>query len=83
MGITNISNPKDSQFEDSSHRVLKLHLTDGITPCYAIEFAPIPALSATLKAGTKISVANVRVENGLLLLNPTNTMLLGGIVMAG
>ncbi|KAK8809152.1 hypothetical protein WA171_001277, partial [Blastocystis sp. BT1] len=74
MGITNISNPKDSQFEDSSNRVLKMKLTDGVTTCYAIEFVPIRSLSATLKPGTKLSVSNVRVENGLLLLNPTNTI---------
>lgn len=80
MVITNISNPKDSQFEDSSNRVLKMKLTDGVTSCYAIEFIPIPSLSATLKPGTKLSVANVRVENGLLLLNPSNTMVLGGHV---
>lgn len=77
-GITNIANPKDSQFEDSSNRMLKLELTDGITSCYAIEFARIPSLSATLKPGTKLSVSNVRVENGYLLLNPSNTFLLGG-----
>ncbi len=80
MGITNISNPKDSQFEDSSNRVLKMKLTDGVTTCYAIEFVPIRSLSATLKPGTKLSVSNVRVENGLLLLNPTNTIVLGGHV---
>ena len=77
-GITNIANPKDSQFEDSSNRMLKLELTDGVTSCYAIEFSRIPSLSATLKPGTKLSVSNVRVENGYLLLNPSNTFLLGG-----
>ncbi|KAK8826151.1 hypothetical protein WA538_001297, partial [Blastocystis sp. DL] len=77
-GITNIANPKDSQFEDSSNRMLKLELTDGVTSCYAIEFARVPSLSATLKSGTKLSVSNVRVENGYLLLNPSNTFLLGG-----
>ena len=51
---------------------------DGVTSCYAIEFARVPSLSATLKSGTKLSVSNVRVENGYLLLNPSNTFLLGG-----
>ena len=58
--------------------MLKLELTDGVTSCYAIEFARVPSLSATLKSGTKLSVSNVRVENGYLLLNPSNTFLLGG-----
>ena len=80
MGITNISNPRDSQFEDSSNRVLKMKLTDGVTICYAIEFSAIPSLSVTLKPGTKLSVSNVRVENGLLLLNQSNTIVLGGHV---
>lgn len=72
--------PKDSQFADTTNRMLKLELTDGKTTCYAIEYSPIPSLSVTLKRGTKIAVQNVRVENGLLLLNNTNTQVLGGTI---
>lgn len=76
----NISVPKDSQFTDTTNRMLKMELTDGKTTCYAIEYTPIPSLTIAIKRGAKIAVQNVRVENGLLLLNPTNVLLLGGTV---
>ena len=57
-----------------------MELTDGRTTCYAIEYTPIPSLTTAIKRGAKIAVQNVRVENGLLLLNPTNVLLLGGTV---
>ena len=64
----------------SVNAMLKMELTDGKTTCYAIEYTPIPSLTIAIKRGAKIAVQNVRVENGLLLLNPTNVLLLGGTV---
>lgn len=74
----NIASPKDSQFVDTSNRMLKLKLTDGIHTFYGIEYESIPSLSVTMKLGTKIAVKNGCVKNGLLLLNATNTIVLGG-----
>ena len=70
--------PVDSQFADSSNRMLKLEMTDGAHTCYAIEYSPIPALSVSLQKGYKVCVRNVRVVNRLWLLNASNTLFLGG-----
>ena len=58
--------------------MLKMRITDGVREYYAIEHGCIPSLSVTLKPGVKIAVTNVRVEKGLMLLNSTNTTVLGG-----
>lgn len=58
--------------------MLKMKLTDGKITLYGIEYASIPSLSVSLQPGTKIAVQNVKVLNGLLLLNATNTYILGG-----
>lgn len=58
--------------------MLKMKLTDGKNTLYAIEYSSIPSLSVTLQTGTKIAIQNVQVVNGLLLLNATNTFVLGG-----
>ena len=70
--------PTDSQFADSSNRMLKLELTDGVHTCYAIEYSAIPSLSVSFKKGYKICVRNVRVVNSLWLLNASNTLFLRG-----
>ncbi|KAK8821738.1 hypothetical protein WA556_002185, partial [Blastocystis sp. ATCC 50177/Nand II] len=78
QSVANIAMPVDSQFADSSNRMLKLEMTDGAHTCYAIEYSPIPALSVSLQKGYKVCVRNVRVVNRLWLLNASNTLFLGG-----
>lgn len=62
---------------DTSNRLLKMKLTDGVNDYYGIEYSPIPSLSVTMKKGTKIAIHTVQMVNGLLLLNETNTLVLG------
>lgn len=55
-----------------------MKMTDGVRVFYGIEHGSIPSLSVTLKPGFKIAINNIRVENGLMLLNASNTLVLGG-----
>ena len=44
------------QAEQNAARMLMMQLTDGAAEVRAMEYRPIPALSASLTAGTKVTL---------------------------
>ncbi len=69
--------------EPSPSRMLLLTLTDGQTECRGLELCSIPQLSAALCVpGTKLALQGVPARQGMLLLSPTTTRVLGGRVAA-
>eukprot|EP00775_Hariotina_reticulata_P013242 gene13242-13372_t len=81
--VVNISTGfKDRFIEQRSgaHRCLKLHLTDGVQRVVAVEYRPIPALAVLMPAGLKLLIVKPAVRRGMLLLQPENVVVLGGIV---
>uniref|UniRef100_A0A8C5M0P5 Tudor domain-containing protein 3 n=1 Tax=Leptobrachium leishanense TaxID=445787 RepID=A0A8C5M0P5_9ANUR len=79
--IRNVSAPKDHEESQAAPRMLRLQMTDGHTTCTAIEFRYLPKLSLNTPPGTKIKLlGTVEVKNGCLLLDDTNTVVLGGEV---
>ncbi|KAM8975935.1 tudor domain-containing protein 3 [Pelodytes ibericus] len=61
--------------------MLRFQMTDGHTVCTAIEFKYLSKLSLNTPPGTKIKLlGTVEVKNGCLLLDDTNTVVLGGEV---
>ncbi|KAM4702425.1 tudor domain-containing protein 3 isoform 1-T1 [Discoglossus pictus] len=61
--------------------MLRLQMTDGHTTCTAIEFNCLSKVSLNTPPGTKIKLlGTVEVKNGCLLLDDTNTVVLGGEV---
>lgn len=61
--------------------MLKLTLTDGETFVQAIETSNIPSISREkTPPGSKVLLKNVKIVNGFLCLNQSNTKLLGGNV---
>ena len=61
-------------------RILKLSLTDGVTRVVAYEYRPVAQLGVHMPAGCKIAVADARVRDGALFLQPENVTTLGGYV---
>ncbi|XP_053563918.1 tudor domain-containing protein 3 [Bombina bombina] len=79
--IRNITAPKDNEESQAAPRMLRLQMTDGHTSCTAIEFNFLSKLSLNTPPGTKIKLlGTVEVKNGCLLLDDTNTVVLGGEV---
>uniref|UniRef100_A0A8C9UKE3 RecQ mediated genome instability protein 1 OB-fold domain-containing protein n=1 Tax=Spermophilus dauricus TaxID=99837 RepID=A0A8C9UKE3_SPEDA len=61
--------------------MLRLQMTDGHTSCIAVEFSYNPKISLNTPPGTKVKLSGiVDVKNGFLLLNDSNTTILGGEV---
>ncbi|XP_015354230.1 tudor domain-containing protein 3 isoform X4 [Marmota marmota marmota] len=61
--------------------MLRLQMTDGHTSCIAVEFSYMPKISLNTPPGTKVKLSGiVDVKNGFLLLNDSNTTILGGEV---
>ncbi|XP_075055898.1 tudor domain-containing protein 3 [Mixophyes fleayi] len=61
--------------------MLRLQMTDGHTACTAIEFNYLSKVSLNTPPGTKIKLlGSIEVKNGCLLLDDTNTVVLGGEV---
>ncbi|XP_048197226.1 tudor domain-containing protein 3 isoform X4 [Perognathus longimembris pacificus] len=61
--------------------MLRLQMTDGHTSCTAVEFSYMPKISLNTPPGTKIKLSGiVDIKNGFLLLNDSNTTVLGGEV---
>ncbi|KAG8452268.1 hypothetical protein GDO86_004174 [Hymenochirus boettgeri] len=61
--------------------MLRLQMTDGHTTCTAIEFNYLSKVSLNTPPGTKIKLlGTIEVKNGCLLLDDTNTIVLGGEV---
>ncbi|XP_056411461.1 tudor domain-containing protein 3 [Hyla sarda] len=79
--IRNISAPKDNEESQAAPRMLRLQMTDGHTSCTAIEFNHLSKVSLNTPPGTKMKLlGTVEVKNGCLLLDDTNTVMLGGEV---
>lgn len=79
--IRNISAPKDNEESQAAPRMLRIQMTDGHTSCTAIEFNHLSKVSLNTPPGTKIKLlGTVEVKNGCLLLDDTNTVVLGGEV---
>ncbi|KAM4796964.1 tudor domain-containing protein 3 [Rhinophrynus dorsalis] len=79
--IRNVSAPKDNEESQAAPRMLRLQMTDGHTSCTAIEFKYLSKVSLNTPPGTKIKLLGaVEVKNGCLLLDDTNTVVLGGEV---
>ncbi|CAH0755601.1 unnamed protein product [Diatraea saccharalis] len=70
-------------FEDkvSSHRMLKLYLTDGVQEISGIEYRPMRNLSCDITPGCKVLIKGpVECRRGVLLLTESVIELLGGEV---
>ncbi|XP_068123934.1 tudor domain-containing protein 3 isoform X2 [Hyperolius riggenbachi] len=81
--IRNVSAPKDNEESQTAPRMLRLQMTDGHTACTAIEFNYLSKISLNTPPGTKVKLlGTVEVKNGCLLLDDTNTVVLGGEVEA-
>eukprot|EP00698_Gefionella_okellyi_P001552 TRINITY_DN11481_c0_g1_i1.p1 TRINITY_DN11481_c0_g1~~TRINITY_DN11481_c0_g1_i1.p1 ORF type:complete len:549 (-),score=152.41 TRINITY_DN11481_c0_g1_i1:8-1654(-) len=78
--LINIGDNCEVRDTDSSNRLFKLQLTDGVNTIGAIEYETIQALSSNSPIGLKLLLANVRVAGGLLLLTPQTVSVLGGQV---
>ncbi|XP_077871935.1 tudor domain-containing protein 3 isoform X3 [Ictidomys tridecemlineatus] len=79
--IRNVAAPKDNEESQAAPRMLRLQMTDGHTSCIAVEFSYMPKISLNTPPGTKVKLSGiVDVKNGFLLLNDSNTTILGGEV---
>ncbi|KAG7332131.1 hypothetical protein KOW79_003965 [Hemibagrus wyckioides] len=79
--VTAVTQATQRPWEAKPTRMLMLQLTDGVQDLEAIEYRPVPALSANLPPGTKLQVVGlVMVRLGVLLLKPENVKVLGGEV---
>lgn len=81
VALTNIAAPSINQ-SGGGERMLMLRLTDGHSKLVALEYERCPSLSLNTPPGTKIRLSNVPIRRGKLLLNPSNTTVLGGHVSA-
>ena len=63
-------------------RLLKMHVTDGITDVVALEYRRMPGLRDDAPAGTKIVVNDAIIRGGMLLLGGDTAFPIGGGVRA-
>jgi hypothetical protein len=52
----------------------------GVQQLVAVEYRHCPALSLLMPAGIKLLLVNPAVRRGMLLLQPENVVVLGGVV---
>ncbi|XP_073899376.1 tudor domain-containing protein 3 isoform X2 [Castor canadensis] len=79
--IRNVAAPKDNEESQAAPRMLRLQMTDGHISCTAVEFSYLSKISLNTPPGTKIKLSGiVDIKNGFLLLNDSNTTVLGGEV---
>ncbi|RAL47479.1 unnamed protein product [Cuscuta campestris] len=81
--IINISCPLRGRYQEAPagiKRCLKLSMIDGIQRVFGMEYRPLKGLNAMAPAGIKVSICNVSVRHGLLLLVPEVFEILGGMV---
>ncbi|XP_040847250.1 tudor domain-containing protein 3 isoform X2 [Ochotona curzoniae] len=79
--IRNVAAPKDNEESQAAPRMLRLQMTDGHINCTAVEFSYMSKISLNTPPGTKVKLSGiVDVKNGFLLLNDSNTTVLGGEV---
>ncbi|XP_037655538.1 tudor domain-containing protein 3 isoform X2 [Choloepus didactylus] len=79
--IRNVAAPKDNEESQAAPRMLRLQMTDGHISCTGVEFNYMSKISLNTPPGTKIKLSGiVDIKNGFLLLNDSNTTVLGGEV---
>ncbi|PIA33840.1 hypothetical protein AQUCO_04000129v1 [Aquilegia coerulea] len=81
--IVNITRPLRDRYQNAAaghNRCLKLSMTDGVQRVFGIEYRPIKNLDVLAPAGLKVSIHNVHVRRGLLVLVPEVLEVLGGLV---
>ncbi|XP_029000886.1 tudor domain-containing protein 3 [Betta splendens] len=79
--VRNISAPKDHEESQGAPRMLRLQMTDGHTTCVGLEFKHLSKISLNTPPGTKVKlIGTVQVKNGVLLLDDSNILVLGGEV---
>lgn len=79
--IRNVAAPKDNEESQAAPRMLRLQMTDGHISCTAVEFSYMSKISLNTPPGTKVKLSGmVDIRNGFLLLNDSNTTVLGGEV---
>ncbi|CAG5923688.1 unnamed protein product [Menidia menidia] len=79
--VTAVTQATQRPWEAKSNRMLLLQVTDGVQSLEAMEYQPIPALSAAIRPGAKLQLHGQMVcRLGVLLLGPSNVKLLGGEV---
>lgn len=63
--------------------MLLLDLTDGVTPCSAIELDHVPTLNANTAPGTKLLLkGTIKIFQGMLVLTPSTIKNCNGVVTA-
>ncbi|XP_053772391.1 tudor domain-containing protein 3 isoform X1 [Desmodus rotundus] len=79
--IRNVAAPKDNEESQAAPRMLRLQMTDGHISCTAVEYSYMSKISLNTPPGTKVKLSGtVDIKNGFLLLNDSNTTVLGGEV---
>ncbi|KAG5014441.1 hypothetical protein JHK82_020126 [Glycine max] len=81
--IINMTCPLRGRYEKANpgiKRCLKLSMTDGIQRVFGMEYRPIEALEVCASSGLKVTISNVHVRRGLLMLVPETIEILGGLV---
>ncbi|XWS51452.1 hypothetical protein CRYUN_Cryun12cG0177500 [Craigia yunnanensis] len=81
--IVNISCPLKGRYQDAPSgikRCLKLSMTDGAQRVFGMEYRPIEDLRVLAPAGLKVSICNIHIRHGLLMLIPESLEVLGGVV---
>ncbi|XP_057422077.1 recQ-mediated genome instability protein 1 isoform X2 [Lotus japonicus] len=83
--ILNMSCPLRGRYQKANpgvKRCLKLSMTDGVQRVFGMEYRPIQALDVCAPSGLKVSISNVKVRRGLLMLDPETVQIkiLGGLV---
>ncbi|KAF5206551.1 Recq-mediated genome instability protein [Thalictrum thalictroides] len=81
--IINITRPLRDRYQNAAaghNRCLKLSMTDGVQRVFGIEYRPIKNLDVLAPAGLKVSIHNVHIRRGLLVLVPEVLEVLGGSV---
>ncbi|KAJ8005969.1 hypothetical protein DPEC_G00123400 [Dallia pectoralis] len=79
--VSAVTQATQRSWEAKPTRMLLLQVTDGVQSLEAMEYQPIPALSATLRPGVKLILqGQITCRLGVLLLKPGNVKVLGGEV---
>ncbi|XP_015229837.1 PREDICTED: recQ-mediated genome instability protein 1 [Cyprinodon variegatus] len=79
--VSAVTQTTQRPWEAKSTRMLLLQITDGVQSLEAMEYQPIPALSAALRPGAKLQLQGKMVcRLGVVLLGPSNVKVLGGEV---
>ncbi|XP_035021312.2 recQ-mediated genome instability protein 1 [Hippoglossus stenolepis] len=79
--VSAVTQATQRSWEARPTRMLLLQVTDGVQSLEAMEYQPIPALSAALRPGAKLQLQGRMVcRLGMLLLGPSNVKVLGGEV---